>query len=224
MTKEKLIEDLQELCNQRIKYLNEVSLDPKFKKLKAIVDSPWGYRLFFPINSNFGSQGMNTEDFLELYRLCCYCWEDDGNLSLVFGQAIEDTEDSRSVRNMLKDTKFSNHIGNRPLSILENTFIVRRGDSYKDKYTKEHISEQIIFHGPSGYKSHKFIACPFNPDDLNFIYNLVPEINKLKELALLDEFDYPILEDPYHLKEKELKFRFLEHIIDHKYNSGWIKL
>jgi len=181
--------------------------DPRFDKMRTIMESELAYNLFYPIEKRFNScirPCLDIDIFLEFFSDMVYHVDDDGAWSFVYGQQIS----TPSFREGIEEGPF----------YMDEIFIAH-GDRFE--LDKEYIGKQITYHGPQGMLPYRFIACAFNDEGIDFLFNLVPEFNKLRELSKIED-KYDDLDHPYTTKMNELEATFKEYITSHKYKSEWI--
>lgn len=195
MTKEEIRKAYLDSIEESITGAEQYADDPNFDNLRAVCNSPYGYKLFYPFSSDFSNiNDMNFGALCKLYDWLKYCWDDDGSTSFVC--ATVHTELYRTVK------KYEHYV-----------VFVMRGD--RDNLSWDEVSKFALFHNSGNSELVKYSACTFNERSLYFLFGLVSEFYKIE--ALGTNATGMKLISAYHQMEKDMDKAFADHISKHQF-------
>jgi len=196
MTKEEIRKAYLDSIEGYITGAEQYADDVNFDNLRAVCNSPYGYKLFYPFSSAFSSkEGMEFGALCELYDWLKYCWTDDGSASFVCATVSTDLY-------LNKQNKYDHDI-----------IFVMRGD--RDELSWDEVSKFALFHNSGNTELIKYSACVFNERSLYFLFDLIPEFVKIEALGR-NATGMKLISEYYQM-EKDMEKVFADHISKHQF-------
>jgi hypothetical protein len=169
--------------------------DPYFDKLMNLCNSSYGYRLFYNLatfrSNSTGSDKICFYSLCELYSLIRYCWEDDGEISIVSAKC-----------------KYGRHKGNF------NEIFVITGE--RNNLCDKDVANTALFHDSNDSKLISYTATIFSKEFLDFLVDMIPEFERVAKLGSYKSAEWEDVEN-YFKENDKIKQTIMERIEMCKY-------
>ena len=171
----------------RIKEAVLYANDTRFDMLDDICKTQYGYRLFYPVAEGWSSHGLEFDALVNLYHDIRYCWDDDGDMSVVHVTIKNRTVPVLRSRVYMRDDVFIMWGDRRELS----------WDTVKQHALKHAVEHSSL----SLYEAIRFV-----PETLTWFHSLLPDVKRTEQLGHSTNFD------SYFEKERQMTKRMVEFI------------
>ncbi len=169
--------------------------DPYFDKLMKLCNSSYGYDLFYNL-ATFRSSSISRDricfySLCKLYILMRYCWEDDGELSIVSAKC--------------KYGEFKGY--------FNEVFVIEGESGFLDD---KKVAQAALTHDSNNSKLISYTATIFSKDFLDFLVDMIPEFERVAKLGSDKNAEWEDVEN-YFKENDKIKQTIMERIENCKY-------
>jgi hypothetical protein len=148
------------LAEQRINQFGNMCEDPYFDKLLAVMNSSWGYKLFYPLSSDFDKYGIDFDTYCrKIWFNVTHAVDDDGVICFVH-------------------TVLQGETGSMKRKWTTDNFFVM--DGHIAEVSKDKIFDIARQHLPEGMTLYSYSGIRFDWELVDFLCRLINDFESVE--------------------------------------------